>query len=61
VPRTKPEVEVKRLNVILPRDLHDQFKAAASAEGKQMTEVLMEFIQDYIRRHGVEPRKERGR
>ena len=60
MPRTKPEVEVKRLNVILPRDLHDQFKAAVAAEGKQMTDVLMDFIKDYITRYGVE-RKERRR
>ena len=43
-------MEVKRLNMNVPRDLHDAFKAATAAEGKQMTDVLMDFIHDYVQR-----------
>jgi uncharacterized protein (DUF1778 family) len=47
-PRAKQSMEVKRLNMNVPRDLHDAFKAATAAEGKQMTDVLLEFIQEYV-------------
>jgi hypothetical protein len=49
-PRAKATMEVKRLNMNVPKDLHDRFKAATAAEGKQMTDVLMEFILDYVGR-----------
>jgi hypothetical protein len=49
-PRAKAVMEVKRLNMNVPRNLHDAFKAATAAEGKQMTDVLMEFIRDYVER-----------
>jgi len=47
-PTAPPTLEVKRLNMNLPRDLHDAFKAATAAEGKQMTDVLMDFIRKYV-------------
>ncbi len=49
-PRAKAVMEVKRLNMNVPRDLHDAFKAATAAEGKQMTDVLLQFIHDYVER-----------
>ncbi len=50
----KPEAtkEIKRLNINLPRPLHDAFKAATAAQGKQMTDVLMDYIRDYVRQQG---------
>ena len=53
-PKAPATVEVKRLNMNLPRDLHDAFKAATAAEGKQMSDVLMEFIQSYVQEHRPE-------
>ena len=47
-PRAKRSTEAKRLNMNVPRDLHDAFKAATAAEGKQMTDVLMDFIRKYV-------------
>ena len=38
-PRTPKPIEVKRLNMHVPRELHDAFKAATAAEGRQMTDV----------------------
>ena len=58
-PRTTPTMEVKRLNMHVPRDLHDAFKAATAAEGKQMTDVLMEFIRAYVER-AAKPRSRGG-
>jgi ParG len=50
VGKIKPiqEQEVKRLNLNVPFQLHNAFKSATAAEGKNMTDVLLEFIQDYI-------------
>ena len=57
-PRARATTEVKRLNMNVPRDLHDAFKAASAAEGKQMTQVLMDFIEEYVRQHQAErPRR----
>ena len=53
-PRAPRTVEVKRLNMNVPRDLHDAFKAATAAEGKQMTDVLMDFIRKYVEQHPPE-------
>ncbi len=62
MPQNQPESnEVKRLNVILERTLHDRFKAATAAQGKRMTDVLLAFIRDYVERHGVKPSRERRR
>ena len=60
-PRPKPTVEVKRLNMNVPKPLHDAFKAATAAEGKLMTDVLMEFIRNYVeRRTAARPRPRAG-
>ena len=54
----KPNPEPKRLNVILNRQLHDQFKAATAAEGRNMTDVLVEFIERYVRQRAKARTKE---
>ena len=53
-PRARATTEVKRLNMNVPRDLHDAFKAASAAEGRQMTDVLMDFIRKYVEQHQPE-------
>lgn len=40
--------ELTRLNVKLPEELHEQFKAQCEAEGRTMTWVVTQFIQDYV-------------
>lgn len=50
-------METKRLNMNVPRDLHDAFKAATAAEGKQMTDVLMDFIRKYVEQRRPEQRR----
>ncbi len=56
-PKPTP-IQLKRLNMNIPRDLHEAFKAATAAEGKQMTDVLMEFIQAYVQQR--RPKRQRG-
>ena len=55
----KNEPKVKRMNMNLPADLHDAFKAATASQGKNMTDVLMEFIHDYVQKHLPQLRKGR--
>ena len=58
MPRPKEnEPQVKRMNINVPVDLHDAFKAATAVQGENMTDVLMKFIEDYVAKNGVEPKK----
>ena len=57
-PRAHKSMEVKRLNMNVPRDLHVAFKAATAAEGKQMTDVLMDYIRKYVEQR--QPERRRG-
>ena len=52
----------KRLNVIVSSDLHTAFKAATAAQGKEMSEVLLRFIEDYVRKYNerAQPPKRGG-
>jgi hypothetical protein len=52
---------VKRMNLIVTTDLHAAFKAATAAQGTSMTDVLLEFIFDYVQKHGVQPARKAAR
>jgi len=41
----------KRLNVNLNADLHSAFKVASVANGKDMTTVIIELIEDYVKKN----------
>ncbi len=47
----------KRMNLNVEVALHDAFKAATAAQGQNMTDVLLKFIQDYVDKHGLQPVK----
>jgi hypothetical protein len=51
--------KVKRMNLNVPVDLHNEFKSVTAAQGKDMTTVLLEFIQNYVGKHL--PPKPKGR
>ena len=36
------------MNLNVPVQLHNQFKSVTAAEGSNMTDVLLRFIQDYV-------------
>ena len=58
----KPEeLPVKRMNLNVPVDLHNSFKAATAAQGLNMTDVLMEFIQNYVDKNSSAAKKSKGR
>ena len=45
------EKEIKRMNLNVEAELHRAFKIAVASEGKEMTEVLLEFITKYVAEH----------
>jgi hypothetical protein len=47
------------MNLNVPIDLHNSFKAVTASQGLNMTDVLMEFIQNYVADHSS--RKPKGR
>ena len=58
--KVKESKGIKRMNINVPTDLHNSFKAATAAQGLEMTIVLLEFIQSYVAKNGpVTPRKSR--
>jgi predicted HicB family RNase H-like nuclease len=52
-------LELKRMNMNVPKQLHDAFKAAAAARGEKMTEVVLTFIEDYVKKYGTPKTKGR--
>lgn len=49
--------EVKRVNMNIPKPLHDAFKAATAARGVNMTDVLLEYIDQYVKKNGVQTKR----
>jgi hypothetical protein len=47
------------MNLNVPIELHNAFKSTTAAEGKDMTTVLLDFIQKYVADHSSP--KPRGR
>lgn len=43
--------QVKRMNLNVPVDLHNSFKAVTAAQGLNMTDVLMKYIEEYVADH----------
>jgi predicted HicB family RNase H-like nuclease len=57
---TKEGTGLKRLNVNISEELHRRFKSATAAQGLEMTDVILEWIQKYVDQNGlVTPRKSR--
>jgi hypothetical protein len=47
------------MNLNVPIELHNAFKAATAAQGQNMTDVLLEYIRSYLAEHS--PLKPKGR
>ena len=50
-------IGIKRVNINIPTELHNRFKASTAAQGLEMTVVLMAFIEGYVAKHGPVPQK----
>jgi predicted HicB family RNase H-like nuclease len=44
----RDEEPTKRLNAQIPSRLHKRFKDACKAEGKSMTDVLVQLVETYV-------------
>jgi hypothetical protein len=44
---------VKRVNINIPTPTHNAFKAAAAARGENMTDVLLQYIEEYVGKYGT--------
>jgi hypothetical protein len=55
------EQKVKRMNINVEVSLHDAFKAATAAKGENMTDVLLQFINGYVGKNGLAPKKKARR
>jgi hypothetical protein len=53
------EQRIKRMNLNVPLELHNSFKSVTAAQGQNMTDVLLEFIQTYIAKHSPRPKGRR--
>ena len=53
------EQRIKRMNLNVPIELHNGFKAVTDAQGQNMTDVLLEFIQNYITKYSSKPKGRR--
>lgn len=49
------------MNLNVPIDLHNRFKAATAAQGLNMTDVLLEHIEQYVAKYGQLPKQPKGR
>ena len=49
------------MNLNVPLELHNAFKAATAAQGLNMTDVLMEYIEQYVADHAGATKKPKGR
>ena len=54
--RSIADQEIKRLNINIEVNLHNAFKAATAARGENMTDVLLQYIADYVARYRYEMR-----
>jgi predicted DNA binding CopG/RHH family protein len=59
--KKKEGTGIKRVNINVEVSLHNAFKAATAAQGVDMTTVLMEFIQNYVVKHGSTAPQKKGR
>ena len=51
----------KKMNLNVAVKLHNDFKAVTAAQGKSMTDVLLEFIREYVQKHQPRERRPKGR
>ena len=59
IAKAQQEPELKRMNLNVPIELHNSFKSITAAQGENMTDVLMRFIQEYVDQHSTHPKGRR--
>jgi len=51
--------KVKRMNLNVPVELHNAFKAATAGRGQNMTDELLKFIESYVAKYAPKPKGRR--
>jgi hypothetical protein len=59
--KKKEGTGIKRVNINIPTELHNSFKASTAAQGLEMTVVLLAFIQGYVAKYGSTSQKKSRR
>ena len=59
IAKAQQEPELKRMNLNVPLELHNSFKSLTAAQGENMTDVLLAFIQQYVDKHSPKPKERR--
>jgi hypothetical protein len=47
------------MNLNVPVELHNNFKAATAARGQNMTDELLKFIESYVAKYAPKPKRRR--
>jgi hypothetical protein len=47
------------MNLNVPIELHNSFKSVTASQGQNMTDVLLEFIQNYVEKYANKPKGRR--
>jgi len=50
---------VKRINLNVPVELHNSFKAATAVRGQNMADELLKFIENYVAKYSPKQRERR--
>jgi hypothetical protein len=53
------EPRVKRMNLNVEVELHNSFKSVTAAQGQNMTDVLLKYIQSYVDKYAAKPKGRR--
>ena len=55
------EEKIISLRVFMPESLRNNFKAVCAKQGKNMSEVVSEFVTNYVANHEETSPKEKGK
>ena len=47
------------MNLNVPLELHNSFKSVTAGQGMNMTDVLLQFIQNYVEKNSPKPKARR--
>ena len=47
------------MNLNVPIELHNRFKSLTAAQGLNMTDIILEFIEDYVAKQSPKPNRRR--
>lgn len=48
------------MNLNVPVELHNTFKSLTAAQGKNMTDVILKWIEDYVKDNSLKSKRRRG-